>query len=111
VLELADAVARDANRLYAEALRQEIDKRNLTILTSVRSQTIADNKVKIVDANGTESWIEGDTVVYAVGMKPNSSVYADLYDCALEVLRIGNCIQPGTIREAVSGGYFGTREL
>jgi hypothetical protein len=50
-------------------------------------------------------------VIYAVGMRANGNVYADLYDCAPEVLRVGDCIKPGTIREAISGGYFGAMEL
>ena len=111
VIEIAGSPARDANRVYGEALRLAVAERQLRISTRSECRAIEETNVRIVDAEGTESVIEGDTVVYAVGMKADKSVYEELYDCAPEVLRVGDCIKPGTIREAISTGYFGAMEL
>ena len=111
VLELTDFVAKDANRLYAEALRLAIAERKIAIKTKTECKGIEGADVTIVDADGMESVVHGDTVIYAVGLKADGSLYATLHDCAPEVLRVGDCIKPGTIREAISGGYFGAMEL
>ncbi len=111
VIEATAAPAKDANRLYAEALRKAIAERKIEIRTMTECRAIKGKKVRIVDGEGAESVLEADAVIYAVGMKADGSVYNDLYGCAPEVLRVGDCIRPGTIREAISGGYFGALEL
>jgi 2,4-dienoyl-CoA reductase-like NADH-dependent reductase (Old Yellow Enzyme family) len=62
ILEITDRVARDANRVYAEALRLAIAERKLTIKTETECEEIEGTNVKIVDADGTESVVYGDTV-------------------------------------------------
>ena len=61
--------------------------------------------------DGTTSTLPADSVVYCVGMRSNSDLYAQLYDCAPEVYRVGDCIKPGTVREAILTGYYTAAEI
>ena len=96
IVEITDRVARDANRLYAQALRLAIQERNLDIRTNTQCKSISGNTVTLAGPNGNKTVIQADAVVYAVGMRANKEIYREVYDCAPKVLRAGDCIQPGT---------------
>ena len=65
----------------------------------------------MVETEGTTSLLPADTVVYCVGMRANSDAYCQLYDCAGEVYRVGDCIKPGTVREVILTGYYTAAEI
>ena len=110
VVEMTPVAAREANRLHAEALRLAIKERNVTVLTNTKCVRIEDDGV-VVEMGGTTSTLPADSVVYCVGMRSNSDPYAQLYDCAPEVYRVGDCIKPGTVREAILTGYYTAAEI
>lgn len=111
VVEMTDTAAREANRLHAEALRIAIRERNVKILTNTACEQIDADGVLVRCEDGTVKKVEADTVVYCVGLRANTEVYQTLYDCAPEVYRVGDCIKPGTIREAILTGYYTAMEL
>ena len=107
---MAPVAAREANRLHAEALRLAVQERKITILTSTKCISIEDNGV-VVESDCTITTLPADTVVYCVGMRSNSDPYCQLYDCAGEVYRVGDCVKPGTVREAILTGYYTAAEI
>ena len=106
VLEMTSQAAAEANRLHAEALRLAVKERNVTILTDTACQSIEPDGVVVRRPDGKTDKIPCDTAVYCVGMRSNQELYQDIYDCAPEVYRVGDCIKPGTIREAILTGYY-----
>jgi hypothetical protein len=44
-------------------------------------------------------------------MRSNMDIFQSLYDCAPEVIAVGDCIKPGTIRQASRTGYFTARDI
>lgn len=111
VVEMTDTAAREANRLHAEALRLAIRERGVKILTSTKCCAVEEDGVLVEDQNGSREKLPVDTVVYCTGMRANSDTYQQLYDCAPEVYRVGDCIKPGTVREAILTGYFTAAEI
>ena len=111
VVEMLPAAAREANRLHAEALRLAIRERDVKILTSTRCCAVEEDGVVVEDQDGKQEKLPADTVVYCVGMRSDPAVYQDLYDCAPEVYRVGDCIKPGTVREALLTGYYTAAEI
>ena len=110
VVEMTSKAAREANRLHAEALRLAIAERKVNILTDTRCVRIEDDGV-VVEKDGETTLLPADTVVYCVGMRSDAEPYAQLYDCAPEVYRVGDCIKPGTVREAILTGYYTAAEI
>ena len=110
VIEMTSVAAREANRLHAEALRLAVRERKVNILTGTKCISIEDDGV-VVESDGTTTTLPADTVVYCVGMRSNSDPYCQLYDCAGEVYRVGDCIKPGTVREAILTGYYTAAEI
>ena len=111
VVEMTDKAAREANRLHAEALRLAIKERDVKILTNTRCCAVEDDGVLVENQEGQREKLPADTVVYCVGMRSNPDAYMELYDCAPEVYRVGDCVKVGTVREAILTGYFTATEI
>ena len=111
VVEMMSKIAPEANRLHAEALRLAIKERNVTILTDTACQSIEPDGVVVRRPDGSTDKLICDTAAYCVGMRSNQDVFAQVWDLAPEVYRIGGCIKPGTIREAILTGYYTAAEI
>jgi len=57
---------------------------------------------------GTELTVDGDTVVLALGSKPENQLYDDLRYQKVNLQVIGDAREPRTIMNAVSEGFFST---
>ena len=106
VIEMGKKAAPEANRLHAEALRLAVDERKVTILTETLCQAIEPDGVIVKKADGSVEKLPCDTAAYCVGMHSDQDIFMEVYDCAPEVYRVGGCIKPGTIREAIQTGFF-----
>lgn len=51
------------------------------------------------------------TVVVAVGADPNDELYKELVSAGFSVIKIGDCIQPRTILEAIREGFLAGRSV
>ena len=69
IVEMLDRLADDSYGMYREALMLEMDKENIIGLTNARCVEITPNSVRI-EVDGVEKRLTGDTVIYALGMKP-----------------------------------------
>lgn len=111
VVEMMPKAAAEANRVHAEAIRLAIIDRGVTILTETTCQGIEPDGVVVRRKDGTVEKLACDTAAYCVGMRSNQDLYKEIYDCAPEVIRVGDCIKPGTAREAIHTAYFQVSEL
>ena len=59
---------------------------------------------------GRERVVEADTVVMVTSRKPDDALYASL-DESPKIIRIGDCLAPGTIAASVRSGYRYAQEL
>ena len=58
-----------------------------------------------VDKNGNKRELIADTVVVAIGNKPDAALYESLKDCVSELYNIGDSNGGGIIPNAVYDGY------
>jgi len=81
--------------------------REAGIKAETKAEVVEINKggVKIRRDDGNLEFVEGDTVVLAVGMKPNNEIVKELEGKVKELYAIGDCTQPGQIREAIAAGF------
>jgi 2-enoate reductase len=49
--------------------------------------------------------VEADTVVLAAGAVPDTELLAALQGKVAQVVSVGDCVEPRSIREAVEEGY------
>lgn len=77
----------------------------VTGLTGCRLSEVVESGVRIIDSDGKESTIEADTVVMAVGMKPDTALFESLKNCSSRTFKIGDCRQPKNVMNAVWDAY------
>lgn len=70
-----------------------------------------ERKTAILEKNKEEMRIPVETVVFAVGAEPNEGLYAELMSSGLSKVRVGDCVQPRSILEAVQEGFQAGRGI
>lgn len=106
IVEMQDSVAPEAYPMHRVALLDEMAKL-VTTLTSAKCTQIGAHSVEIVDANGTATTLEADTVLFALGMKARRAETEALKAACpgLEVYEIGDCVTTGKVYDANRQGY------
>jgi pyruvate/2-oxoglutarate dehydrogenase complex dihydrolipoamide dehydrogenase (E3) component len=112
IVEMLDKVAPESYPFHRMALVHEMD-RMLTYRTGLKVVSIAKNGVKTVNAEGKEEFIPADTVVYALGMRPNRKETEMLRDAVKDVpvYEIGDCVRAAKVYEAVKEGYLAAMSI
>jgi len=85
-------------------LSRLLDK-GVTLLREVRYDGISPEGVIITTKDGEKRTIEADTVVLAAGSVSDAALYKAIKDKVSEVYCIGDCVEPRTIRDAISEGF------
>jgi len=85
-------------------LSRLLDK-GVTLLREVRYDGVSPEGVIITTKDGEKRTIEADTVVLAAGSVPDAALYKAIKDRVSEVYCIGDCVEPRTIRDAISEGF------
>lgn len=81
-----------------------LENYGVEILTLTTAENIIRDGIEI--SQGVEKKvISADTVVLAVGYKPNQILMENFKETAPKVYFVGNCVQPGNIIDAVNQGF------
>ena len=78
--------------------------------TKAKAEEISSQGVK-VSQDGTSRFFEGDTVVLAVGMEPDTSLARKLENKAAPVHFVGDCVEVAKIAEVIESALRCAREL
>jgi NADPH-dependent 2,4-dienoyl-CoA reductase/sulfur reductase-like enzyme len=70
-----------------------------------------ENHIAVLQRGKEEIQVPVGTVVCAVGADPNGELYDELLSAGLSVTKIGDCIQPRSILEAVQEGFRAGRSI
>ena len=112
VIEMAEDVARDANRIYYSAIKEELGK-GVTCLVNTRCVELSAEGVVVEDEEGNRRTLACNTGVYAVGMTPNRKPVDALREkFGFGHFRdIGDCYKAETVRQAVHNGYWAAMDI
>jgi len=105
ILEMLPKLANTVNHATRNSLMGELTKGGAEMITGVRVTSVSGNKVNHVK-DGNESSIEGDTIVLALGAKPENQLYEDLRPLVFDVHLIGDAKEPRLIMHAVREGFY-----
>ncbi|HEX77567.1 MAG TPA: FAD-dependent oxidoreductase [Dehalococcoidia bacterium] len=90
------------NRLF---LLHRLEQKGVALLPGVKYEQITEEGLTVITPQGERKTLEADTIVLAAGARPNADLYEALKGKGPEVCRIGDCLQPRGIRDAVHDGY------
>ncbi len=105
VVEMLHDVCLDANGRYRPLLLDQLRKL-VTCKPNMRGLRVTEEGLVCADKDGSEILFGADTIICAVGQRPLRGVVEKLYNCAPEVIEIGDCVKPARVTEAVFRGYF-----
>lgn len=105
--EVDTASKKYAMPVFVRMVRDE----NITILRSAKCVAIHDGQVDLELGDGSRETRQVDSVVYSVGSKADTGFVDDIWDCAPDVIPVGDCVQPRSIMDAVREGYFAALNL
>ncbi|MFA4835903.1 MAG: FAD-dependent oxidoreductase [Dehalococcoidia bacterium] len=86
-----------------EAMLHRLNRLGVEMLWGVTYDEISDHGV-LITKDGRSHFIEADSVVLATGSKSNIDLYEKLKGRNFAVYKVGDCVQPGNIVNAISGG-------
>jgi 2-enoate reductase len=104
-------VAGDMCAVNRYFLLDKLDELGVNILLNTRVKEITDKGVVAFNTGGQRQVIKADTVVLCVGFKANKELQSKVEDIVPEVYRIGDCVKPGKIFDAIHGGAFIGRQI
>ncbi|MGC8906103.1 MAG: FAD-dependent oxidoreductase [Desulfomonilaceae bacterium] len=111
VIEMLPKVAQDVGPSTRWVLLKEVQLRGIKVVTGAKMKDIADDHVIYTDASGNDVRLEADSVVLAMGARPENWLAAALQGLGVEVRVIGDARKVGRIGEAIEDGFKLASEL
>jgi pyruvate/2-oxoglutarate dehydrogenase complex dihydrolipoamide dehydrogenase (E3) component len=110
IVEMTGQLHADANNALAVSLDYHLSA-DVRFLVNAKCTEISENGVHIEFNDGNTDVLPADSVILAVGMKPTTETVDSMLDCAIDVIPVGDCIRPGTVREASRTGYYAALDI
>jgi len=111
VVEMLPDAARDATWPHRLALMEQLRDLGVTVLTGTTVKAVAPDGISAASADGRELFIAADCVMMAAGLRPLTAESEALRSCAPVFLTAGDCVKPGQLFAAVSGGWYAGASL
>lgn len=106
VIEMLERLADESFGMYREALLSEMEKCKVSSKVQTKCLEITPRSVKVETHEGTLEFIQADTVVYALGMKPNSTAELKFAAGKVPVYEVGDCVRAAKVVDAVNEGFL-----
>ena len=74
------------------------------MMTNVKGEEVIETGLLVTDAWGQVHTVEADTIVVAVGAKPNDALVKELDGKVPELYVIGDCLKPRRMINAIHEG-------
>lgn len=107
IIEAGDQLDAKGNIFHRIGLRQHMEKcDSLKAYTRTQCLKITDNDVIAVNNAGKRIILPFDSVIIAVGMKPNKEFAQSFFGIVPETAMVGDCDRVASVLEATNDAYF-----
>lgn len=112
IIEMQSQLAPEANWMHKEGMDQAFAQAPITPRTGLKVSRVEPGQgVYAVNADGQEEFIPADTIVYAMGMRPNTQTVEALRDVCLDTRAVGDCVRARKARQAMEEGLWAAVDL
>jgi 2,4-dienoyl-CoA reductase (NADPH2) len=105
VIEMASRMAQDVGPSTRWVLMKEVEARGVKLITGAKMKEILPNRVVYTNSAGEDVSLQADTVVLAMGSRPERSLATELEQAGFAVRVIGDSAKVGRIGEAIESGF------
>ncbi|MDO8568589.1 MAG: FAD-dependent oxidoreductase [Dehalococcoidales bacterium] len=107
IVEMLDKIAQGTYYSEQMIVTDNLNKRHVDVRTSTCLDAVTDRGVTVHNSHVTNQEIKADTVVLAVGFRPNKVLCEELQKLpVVEVCAIGDCTGPRRIHNAIHEGFM-----
>lgn len=106
VIEMKDRLAGEVSTNYRPFFLNRLKEAGINLITKAEVKELSEKGAKVSRAGGSEEFIEGDSIILAVGVRENGRLVGELKRTGVECYAVGDCATPGTIKEAVEQGFW-----
>jgi 2,4-dienoyl-CoA reductase-like NADH-dependent reductase (Old Yellow Enzyme family)/thioredoxin reductase len=111
VIEMLDRLAAESFGMYREALMLEMDKCKVVERVQTRCLEITSRGVKVESGKGKQEVLEADTVVYALGMQPNSTAKLKTAAGNIPLYEVGDCLRVAKVVDAIGEAFMAAMKI
>jgi len=104
VVEQLPKIGGDLESITKKVLVGKLRKNGVQFLTGHRLLRVEDNGVFVSSKDENEFFIEAESVVMAIGNKPDDSLYDQIKSLGTELYQIGDCLEPRSAKAAIYEG-------
>ena len=110
VVEMREGLALDANIRQRPILLAEIEAADIDVVVNACACEVKAEGV-VVEQDGEERLVPGDTVICAIGQRSRSAVVEELYDGAPFVRVVGDARRPANITTAIYEAFHAAMDI
>lgn len=111
IVEIMDTLMNDSIEHNSVILKQMLQDSGVKIHLSTKVTAIESNSVLLTDKNGNKEYADSDFVIIATGYSVPESELLEYSSCGILTCKIGDCVKPAKLREAISSGFITGLEL
>ncbi len=104
LVEMLPVIASDMEMTNRKVLLRRLGEKGAKIRVLSHARAILPGEVE-VEFNGKKEFISADTVVLAVGVKPNRALDGALKEVTGKVFTLGDCVSPRKAIDAIHEGF------
>jgi 2,4-dienoyl-CoA reductase-like NADH-dependent reductase (Old Yellow Enzyme family)/thioredoxin reductase len=110
LVEILDEIATGGDADTKAYFTLRFKKNDVGVLTGTELRSV-EGETAILQRGPEELRVRVGTLVCAVGAKPNDGLFDELTSSGFQVFKVGDCVQPRTLLEAVYEGYQAGRSV
>lgn len=111
IVEMMDDIAMTLDFMTRFWIMEQLNKHGVKIMTGTAVKEFVDNGAVVICPNGKEEILCADSVLIAIGTKPNTAIEKELEGIDADIYTIGDAKEVGKIKTAVAEGYHLARKL
>jgi 2,4-dienoyl-CoA reductase-like NADH-dependent reductase (Old Yellow Enzyme family)/thioredoxin reductase len=102
IVEQLPKIALNLESITRKVLLKELRERGVRFLTGRRLSRVEETGVVVTAEDGTETFVEADSVVVAIGNKPDNTLFEQIQSLGIPLYQIGDCLEPRSAKAAIS---------
>ena len=111
IVEMLSHVATDMGLLTKALLIQRMKQKGIKIFTKKKVKEITSGGLILEEDGHTENIDHIDTIVLAMGYKSDMNLAKIIEEKGIPVYKIGDCLEPRNMMEAIHEGFLQAYEL
>lgn len=105
VIEMASRIGQDIGPSTRWVILKELAMRGVELVTRATMKEISPGRIVYTDAEGHDVALPADSVVLAMGSRPNNALAQELQDTGVEIQVIGDSKKVGQVGSAIEDGF------